>query len=187
MPIIPKEASGRTASVRRPRAITRPGGQVEFHPPHLDERRMGPNIEVKPMNQNSIVETLIGAAVIAVAVLFLFFAYSSTGAGMVSGYDVVAKFNRADGVNIGTVQKLALDPKSYNAVLTLALVNSVKLPDDSSVRITSEGLLGNQYLSIEPGSSMQTIKPGGEIENTQGSIDLISLLGKAVFSTGEGG
>jgi phospholipid/cholesterol/gamma-HCH transport system substrate-binding protein len=114
----------------------------------------------------------------------------------VSGYDVVAKFNRADGVNIGTdvrlsgikvgtVQKLALDPKSYNAVLTLALENYVKLPDDSSVRITSEGLLGNQYLSIEPGSSMQTIKAGGEIENTQGSIDIIGLLGKAVFSTGD--
>ena len=94
---------------------------------------------------------------------------------------------RLSGIKVGTVQKLALDPKSYNAVLTLALENYVKLPDDSSVRITSEGLLGNQYLSIEPGSSMQTIKPGGEIENTQGSIDLIGLLGKAVFSTGEGG
>jgi phospholipid/cholesterol/gamma-HCH transport system substrate-binding protein len=117
----------------------------------------------------------------------------------VSGYDVVAKFNRADGVNVGTdvrlsgikvgtVERMALDPKTYNAVVTLALENSVKLPDDSSVRITSEGLLGNQYLSIEPGSSMQPIKPGGEIENTQGSIDLIGLLGKAVFSaTGTGG
>jgi phospholipid/cholesterol/gamma-HCH transport system substrate-binding protein len=145
--------------------------------------------------QNSIVETLIGAAVVAVAALFFFFAYSSTGSGSVSGYDVIAKFSKADGVNVGTdvrlsgikvgtVQKLALDPKTYSAVVTLALENSVKLPDDSSVRITSEGLLGNQYLSIEPGSSMQPIKPGGEIENTQGSIDLIGLLGKAVFSAG---
>jgi phospholipid/cholesterol/gamma-HCH transport system substrate-binding protein len=149
--------------------------------------------------QNSIVETLIGAAVIAVAAFFLFFAYSSTGSGPVSGYDVVAKFNRADGVNVGTdvrlsgikvgtVEKMSLDPKTYNAVVTLALENSVKLPDDSSVRITSEGLLGSQYLSIEPGSSAQPIKPGGEIENTQGSVDLIGLLGKAVFSaTGTGG
>ena len=87
--------------------------------------------------QNSIVETLIGAAVIAVALFFLFFAYSSTGSAPVSGYDVIAKFNRADGVNIGTdvrlsgikvgtVEKMALDPKTYNAVLTLALENSVK-------------------------------------------------------------
>src|SRR5882762_6373656 len=148
--------------------------------------------------QNSIVETLIGAAVVAVAVLFLAFAYSSTGSGPVSGYEVLAKFNRADGVNVGsdvrlsgikvgTVSKLSLDPKTYNAVVTIALARDVKLPDDSSIRITSEGLLGNQYLSIEPGSSMETIKPGGEIENTQGSVDLIGLLGKAVFGATGGG
>jgi len=146
--------------------------------------------------QNSIVETLIGAAVIAVAVLFLAFAYTSTGSGPVSGYEVLAKFNRVDGVNIGTdvrlsgikvgtVSKLNLDSKTYNAVVTIALANNVKLPDDSSVRITSEGLLGSQYLSIEPGSSMTTIMPGGEIENTQGAIDLIGLLGKTVFGTGD--
>jgi len=146
--------------------------------------------------QNSIVETLIGAAVIAVAALFVVFAYTSTGSGPVSGYDVVAKFNRADGVNVGTdvrlsgikvgtVESMALDPKTYNAVVTIALESSVKLPDDSSVRITSEGLLGNQFLSIEAGASAETIKPGGEIENTQGSIDLIGLLGKAVFSAGD--
>ena len=145
---------------------------------------------------NSVVETLIGAAVIAVAAFFLVFAYSSTGSAPVSGYDVVAKFNRADGVNVGTdvrlsgikvgtVERMSLDPKTYNAVLTLALDKAVKLPQDSSVRITSEGLLGNQYLSIEPGSDMESIKPGGEIENTQGSIDLIGLLGKAVFSAGD--
>ena len=146
--------------------------------------------------QNSIVETLIGAAVVAVAVLFLAFAYSSTGSGPVSGYEVMAKFNRADGVNVGsdvrlsgikvgTVSKLSLDPKTYNAVVTMALARDVKLPDDSSIRITSEGLLGNQYLSIEPGSSMKYIMAGGEIENTQGAIDLVGLLGKAVFGAGE--
>jgi phospholipid/cholesterol/gamma-HCH transport system substrate-binding protein len=148
--------------------------------------------------QNSIVETLIGAAVIAVAAFFLVFAYSSTGSGPVSGYDVVAKFNRVDGVNVGTdvrmsgikvgtVEKLSLDPKSYNAVVTLALESSVQLPDDSSVRVTSEGLLGNQYLSIEPGASMDMIKPGGEIENTQGSVDLVGLLGKFAFGSGNSG
>jgi phospholipid/cholesterol/gamma-HCH transport system substrate-binding protein len=149
--------------------------------------------------QNSIVETLIGAIVIAVAVLFLVFAYTSSGVGPISGgYDVIARFDKADGVNvgtdvrlsgikIGTVQKLSLDPKTYNAVLTLGVANNVKLPDDSSVRITSDGLLGNQYLSIEPGGSMQMIRPGGQIENTQGSIDLIGLLGKFAFSPGSGG
>jgi phospholipid/cholesterol/gamma-HCH transport system substrate-binding protein len=147
--------------------------------------------------QNSVVETLIGAAVIAVAVLFLSYAYTSTGSGAISGYEVTAKFNRADGVNVGsdvrlsgikvgTVSKMVLDPASYNAVLTIALESSVQVPDDSSVRITSEGLLGNQYLSIEPGGSPDKIKPGGEIEYTQGSVDLMGLLGKAVFGGGGG-
>src|SRR6185436_254796 len=136
--------------------------------------------------QNSLVETLIGAAVIAVAALFLSYAYSSTGAGSVSGYEVSAKFNRADGVNVGsdvrlsgikvgTVSKLALDPMTFNALVTISLDRSVQLPDDSSVRITSEGLLGNQYLSIEPGGSPDKIKPGGEIEYTQGAVDLMGL------------
>jgi len=149
--------------------------------------------------QNSTVETLIGAVVIAVAVLFLVFAYSSSGVGPISGgYEVTARFDRANGVNVGTdvrlsgikvgtVDRLTLDPKSYNAVLTLALDKAVKLPDDSSVRITSDGLLGNQYLSIEPGASNQMIKSGGQIENTQGSIDLIGLLGKTVFSPSTSG
>src|SRR5262245_9429936 len=146
--------------------------------------------------QNSVVETLIGAVVVAIAVAFLAYAYSSTGGGPVSGYEVTAKFNRADGVNIGTdvrlsgikvgtVSRMALDPMTYNAVLTLALESNVKLPDDSSIRITSDGLLGNQYLSIEPGGSQMPIAAGGEIENTQGSVDLIGLLSKAMFGASE--
>ncbi len=148
------------------------------------------------MQSNSAVETLIGAAVIGIAVAFLMFAYSSTGAGPISGYEVVAKFNRADGVNIGTdvrlsgikvgtVSRMALDPMTYNAVVTIALQSNVKLPDDSSARITSEGLLGNQYISIEPGGSQMSIASGGEIENTQGSVDLIGLVSKAMFGAGE--
>jgi phospholipid/cholesterol/gamma-HCH transport system substrate-binding protein len=146
--------------------------------------------------QNSAVETLIGAVVIAIAVAFFAFAYSSTGSAPIVGYEVIAKFSRADGVNVGTdvrlsgikvgtVADMSLDPVTYNAVLTLALASNVKLPDDSSVRITSDGLLGSQYLSIEPGGSPMPIAAGGEIENTQGSIDLMGLLSKAMFGAGE--
>jgi phospholipid/cholesterol/gamma-HCH transport system substrate-binding protein len=147
--------------------------------------------------QNSIVETIIGAAVVAVAVLFLVFVYNTSGKAEAGGYEVLAKFNRVDGVNVGTdvrmsgikigsVSALQLDPKSFMAVAHLSIAGDVKLPTDSSVRITSQGLLGNQYLSIEPGSETKTIPPGGEIENTQGSIDLIGLLGKTVFGGGSG-
>jgi phospholipid/cholesterol/gamma-HCH transport system substrate-binding protein len=147
--------------------------------------------------QNSLVETLIGAAVVTVAVAFLFFAYTTTGVGGTGGYEVRASFAKVDGVNvgtdvrmsgikIGTVSGMDLDPRTYNAVLSLSLRDDVKLPDDSSVRITSEGILGGQYLSIEPGGSQTMIAAGGEIENTQGSIDLMGLLGRTIFQSGTG-
>jgi phospholipid/cholesterol/gamma-HCH transport system substrate-binding protein len=142
--------------------------------------------------QNSVLETLIGAAVIAVAAVFLVFAYTTTGTGTVSGYEVLAKFSRVDGISVGTdvrlsgikvgtVSALTLDPRTYAAIAHLSVKNDVKIPDDSAVKITSEGLLGSSYLSIEPGGSEKAVAPGGEIENTQGSIDLIGLLSKAVF------
>lgn len=142
--------------------------------------------------QNSIVETLIGAAVLAVAVLFLLFAYSGTGIGGISGYEVTAKFGRVNGVTagsdvrmsgvkIGTVSAVEIDPQDYGAVTRLVIGDDIQLPDDSSVRITSDGLLGNQYVSIEPGGSQTMLEPGGEIEYTQGAIDLIGLLGRTIF------
>lgn len=148
--------------------------------------------------QNSVVETIIGAIVVAVAVLFLIFVYQTSGKGQAGGYEVMAKFNRVDGVavgtdvrvsgiKVGTVSGLDIDPKSYMAVLRLSIRGDVKLPVDSSARITSEGLLGNNYLSVEPGGDDKMIAPGGEIENTQGAIDLIGLLSKAMFSGGSEG
>jgi phospholipid/cholesterol/gamma-HCH transport system substrate-binding protein len=145
--------------------------------------------------QSSIVETIIGAAVLAVAALFVVFVYSSANSAGSDGYEVLAKFNRVDGVTvgsdvrmsgikIGTVSDLKLDPKSFMAVAHLSIATDVKLPSDSSIRITSQGLLGGQYLSIEPGSDTANIQPGGEIEHTQGSIDLIGLLGKTMFQGG---
>jgi phospholipid/cholesterol/gamma-HCH transport system substrate-binding protein len=58
----------------------------------------------------------------------------------------------------------------------------VQLPVDSSATITSDGLLGDKYMAVQPGGSDKMIKPGGAIENTQGSIDLFSLVGQLIFS-----
>jgi phospholipid/cholesterol/gamma-HCH transport system substrate-binding protein len=142
--------------------------------------------------QNNTVETLIGAIVVMVAAAFLFFAYTSTGSGSVSGYDVQARFTSADGISpgtdvrlhgikIGTVSALTLDPKTYMAIAHLSVRNDVQLPDDSAVKITSSGLLGNSYIAIQPGGSDKNLKPGGELTNTQGSVDLMSLIGRAVM------
>ena len=142
------------------------------------------------------VETLIGAIVVAVAVGFLYFGYTSTSQGSLTGYDVSATFARVDGlaigtdvrmsgIKIGTVSALSLDPKTYLAVAHLTINKSVELPDDSSVKITSSGILGNAYLSITPGGSDKMIPPGGRIMNTQGSVDLMGLIGRMITSGGK--
>jgi phospholipid/cholesterol/gamma-HCH transport system substrate-binding protein len=145
--------------------------------------------------QNHTVETLIGAIVVAVAAGFLYFAYANTNAANLSGYDVNARFQRVDGLSVGTdvrlsgikigsVSALTLDPKTYQATVHLIIKSDVKIPDDSSIMVTSTGLLGNSYLSVSPGGSDAMIPPGGAIQNTQGSVDLMSLIGRFVGGGG---
>lgn len=143
---------------------------------------------------NSLVETLIGAVVIAIAAVFLVYAYSSAGMTHTGGYPLSAVFSRADGITtgtdvriagikVGTVTGLTLDQKLYQAKVNFDVANDVKLPDDSQIKVASEGLLGGNYLAIEPGGSEDYLKPGDQIEYTQGTIDLMSLVSKALFST----
>ena len=144
------------------------------------------------MSRN-IVETLMGAFVLAVAIAFIVFAYSRTTVATVSGYEVIAKFQRLDGLNrgadvrisgikVGSVIELALEPNpSFRAVARLSIAPEYQLPTDSTVSIVSDGLLGGRYASIEPGGADEIIKPGGEIQYTQSSILLEQLIGKLVF------
>jgi phospholipid/cholesterol/gamma-HCH transport system substrate-binding protein len=148
------------------------------------------------MSSSKTLETLIGALVIGIAVGFLWFAYTSTSEGSLTGYEVSATFNRVDGlavgtdvrlsgIKIGTVSSLSLDPKTYLATAHLSINNSVQLPDDSSIKITSSGILGNSYLSVTPGGSDKMLAPGGKIMNTQGSVDLMGLIGRMITSGGK--
>lgn len=142
----------------------------------------------------NLVETLIGAVVLAVATVFLVFAYSTAGVrSTVTGYEVTARFDRIDGlatgsdvrlsgIKIGSVTGQSLDTKTYQAVVRLNVDSAVKLPDDSSAKVATEGLLGGSYLSIEPGGSDAMLKAGGEIKFTQGAISLVDLIGQAIFS-----
>ena len=144
------------------------------------------------MRNNNTVETLIGAVVVIIAVGFLVFAYSSTSAGGFSGYPLEAKFSSADGITsgtdvrlhgikIGSVSSVDLDPKTFLAVVHLNIRSQVPIPDDSSIKVTSSGLLGNAYLSIQPGGSLKNLAPGGQITNTQGSVDIMGLIGRAIY------
>ena len=145
---------------------------------------------------NNIVETLIGTLVLVFAGFFLTYAYQTTDLnGGSTGYSVSAQFDRVDGlvvgadvrmsgIKIGTVTDQALDPQTYQANVTLTIDEAVQLPEDTSAKISSDGLLGGAYISLEPGGSMDLIEAGGEITLTQGSIDLMGLIGQAIFSTG---
>lgn len=153
------------------------------------------HIERVDFMKNSFVETAVGAVVILIAAVFFTYAYKTSGSTTgLAGYNVVAKFDHIDGIStgsdvrmsgikIGTVSKHKLDAKTFQAIVTLAITTPVKLPEDTNAKITSEGLLGGNYISLEPGGSEKFIKEGGEIEFTTSSVDLISLIGRAVFGS----
>ncbi len=88
------------------------------------------------------------------------------------------------GVKIGTVTNLSLNPETFFADATFTVREDIGVPDDSTALISSEGLLGGNFLEIQPGGSLDNLPPGGEIEDTQGSVGLISLLMKFVGSSG---
>ncbi len=145
--------------------------------------------------KSSLVETLVGALVILIAGVFLFYMYSSTGHSASGGqYNITAEFDRIDGlpmgadvrlsgIKIGTVTGQKLDHSTYRAIVTFSVAKSVKLPKDTNAKIASEGLLGGSYVTLDPGGEEEMLAEGGHILYTQSSIDLMSLIGKAIFST----
>ncbi len=142
-------------------------------------------------------EVIAGAATLAVAVGFL--VYAAQGSGMTApseGYDLHASFRsalgvgvgtdvRMAGVKVGTVTGLALNPETFRADMTMSLASALEVPEDSSVAISSEGLLGGNFVELVPGGSPFALAPGEEIEDTQGALSLIGLLAKFVSSASE--
>ncbi|MBU6371617.1 MAG: outer membrane lipid asymmetry maintenance protein MlaD [Alphaproteobacteria bacterium] len=149
------------------------------------------------MAREDTAETLVGAIVAVVAIGFLAFAVARAGEGEGGGgYRIVGSFDRVDGVavgsdvrmsgvKVGAVADVTLDPTDYRAKVTVALDPKVKVPTDSTAKIASDGLLGGAYVSIEPGGSADMLPAGGQFENTQGSVDLITLF--ASFANQGGG
>ena len=135
-------------------------------------------------------EIAVGVVVLAAAAGFLIYALSHAGGGgSAGGYQVSARFGevgalapgadvRVAGVKVGAVSRVELDPKTYLARATFTLNKDVKLPADSTAKITSDGLLGGQHVSIAPGGAAEDLKAGSEITNTQGAVDLFGLIGQ---------
>ncbi len=148
--------------------------------------------------QRNVIETVMGAVVLIVAAMFVAIAFRSGTATTPAGYQVIAEFDdasgmgpgsevRMSGVKIGTVHSQELDPETYFAVVTLNISESIKLPRDTSARIIADGLLGSNFIALEPGGDEEMIAPGGEITFTQGSINVVDLLGRFIFRAAEVG
>lgn len=148
--------------------------------------------------RGNVVEALLGAVVLVVAAGFLVFAYSSTEVGSVEGYEVSAKFDRVDGlvvgsdvrlggIKIGTIVDQTLEPDTYLAIVRMSIDPDIRLPADSSAEIVSDGLLGGRYLSLVPGGAEEMLATGDEIRFTQSPVSLESLIGRLIFSQGEAG
>ena len=149
------------------------------------------------MSENTT-EVIVGGAVLAAAVGFLIYANQLTeftgakGAanqyfasfrsiqGVSVGTDV-----RMAGVKVGTVTDLVLNPETFRADASFTVASDIVLPDDTAVVVSSEGLLGGNFMELLPGGSMFNLEPGSEIEDTQSSVGLVELLLK--FVSGDGG
>ena len=137
-------------------------------------------------------EVTVGAAVVAVAAGFLIYASQFTGVSSTAGgYPLTASFRSLEGVTVGTDVRLAgvkigsvtgieLNPQTFRADTEFTIKQGIDLPDDSAVVISSEGLLGGNFVEILPGGSPFNLEEGAEIEDTQSAVSLVGLLMKFV-------
>ena len=142
------------------------------------------------------IETLVGLFVLLglLAIVFLALKAANLATFRVGGtYAVTAKFDnigglkarapvRSAGVTVGRVASISLDPKTYQGVVRLEIDQRFKFPADSSAKILTAGLLGDQYIGLEPGGDDKDLAPGATIAQTQSAVVLENLIGQ--FLTG---
>ena len=143
----------------------------------------------------NLLETLLGAIVLIVAIGFLLFAYNTSQVERDGGYELFARFDKVDGleqgsdvrisgIKVGTVIGQSLDPQTYRAEVRFNLREDIRLPADTSAAVVSNGLLGGKYLALVPGGDIEMLEPGGEITLTQSAVNLEDLIGHMIFNQG---
>ena len=141
--------------------------------------------------KGQVLETIIGSFVMIIAGLVVFsvmtssediFPHEYETTYHASFFDIsgikVGSQIRLAGVNVGRVVEVYLDKETYSAEIVLAIDEKIKIPEDSEVIITSEGLLGSNFVSITPGGSEDFLSPDGKFIYSQGALNLNSLLQK---------
>ena len=143
--------------------------------------------------QSNMLEAVMGAIVLLTAVAFVSLAYEAANIRGTDGYELEAEFGatgglsvgddvRISGIKVGRISRQELDPVTYAARIVMSLDERIRIPADSSARITAASLLGGNYLELIPGADEDMMKPGEVIYDTRDPVSLTDLLGKAVFS-----
>jgi phospholipid/cholesterol/gamma-HCH transport system substrate-binding protein len=89
---------------------------------------------------------------------------------------------KSAGVTVGRVIAISLDDQNYRALVTMELVDGLEFPDDTSAKILTAGLLGDQYVGLQPGGSEKSLKAGDEIRMTQSAVVLENLIGQVLYN-----
>jgi phospholipid/cholesterol/gamma-HCH transport system substrate-binding protein len=143
------------------------------------------------MRRNAV-ETILGAVVLLVAGMFVYFAYNTAQVKAIDGYNIKASFFkigglttgsdvRINGIKVGTVTNARLDPETFDAVIEMSIKPDIKLPTDTIAAIGSEGIVGGKYVRITPGSAKETISDNGSISETKDFRSLEDQVGEIIF------
>lgn len=142
------------------------------------------------------IETLVGLFVLLGLLAIVFLALKAANLAsfrLGSTYVVTANFDnigglkvrapvKSAGVTVGRVTAIALDTKSYQGTVTIELEQGVQFPSDTSAKILTSGLLGDQYIGLQPGGADDNLKPGATIKMTQSAVVLENLIGQFLYS-----
>ena len=146
------------------------------------------------------IEILVGFFVLLGMLGLVFLALQAANLGSIGGgdtYTVKARFDnigglkvrapvRTAGVTVGRVTQIALDGKTYQGVVTMEVARNYKFPKDSAAKILTAGLLGHQYIGLEPGGDDKDLAPGDTVSQTQSAVVLENLIGQFFTSKAEG-
>ncbi len=146
--------------------------------------------------QNKWIDAWVGLFVVIGAAALLFLALKAgnlLSLNFAPTYDVVAQFDnigglkpdapvKSAGVVVGRVARIDFDNHTFEAKVTLALDKRFQFPTDTSAKILTSGLLGDQYIGLDPGGSEKNLRNGDRIQNTQSAIVLENLIGQFLYN-----
>jgi phospholipid/cholesterol/gamma-HCH transport system substrate-binding protein len=147
------------------------------------------------MKKNAV-DFWVGLFVLLGAVALVFLALKAGNLSSFSSgekYSVIADFDnigglksrapvKSAGVLVGRVSSITLDPQTFRAVVSMDLDKGFQFPKDSSARILTSGLLGEQYVGVEPGGDTANLINGSKFERTQSAVVLENLISQFLFS-----